>query len=354
MLPAQTTRALQLAGVIGLEGNRAVWTGGNTTLVQMGDILDRGDEEIGERQPPSVHLSRALSLTVCHGIATAGILFLLQRLAEGAEAAGGAVYVLNGNHEILNVALDFSYVTAGAFQESARFGRRLEELFGDTAASGGSAVDPDNEKDAWQAALRARVGLFAPGGPLAQQFARNSTVLVVNDTVFAHGGLLPVHVRFGLERINEGVSRWMLGDEGDDLREALEHAKGPQSSVVWNRQFAREKGWRNPGVRYAQCGLLRQALSMVPGAKRLVVGHTPQRGGCNCECDGLVWRVDVGLSRGVFGNPPQALEIVGDTVRVLTSAGPRLEKRAPEKLAPPQWLVPKTKLRAPQGAGDDQ
>ena len=43
----QTTRALQLAGVIGLEGNRAVWTGGNTTLVQLGDILDRGDEEIG-------------------------------------------------------------------------------------------------------------------------------------------------------------------------------------------------------------------------------------------------------------------------------------------------------------------
>ena len=43
----QTTRALQLAGVIGLEENRAVWTGGNTTLVQLGDILDRGDEEIG-------------------------------------------------------------------------------------------------------------------------------------------------------------------------------------------------------------------------------------------------------------------------------------------------------------------
>jgi hypothetical protein len=40
-------RALQLAGVVGLERGRAVWTGGNTTLVQMGDILDRGDEEIG-------------------------------------------------------------------------------------------------------------------------------------------------------------------------------------------------------------------------------------------------------------------------------------------------------------------
>ena len=36
--------------MIGLEDNRAVWTGGNTTLVQMGDILDRGDEEIGARE----------------------------------------------------------------------------------------------------------------------------------------------------------------------------------------------------------------------------------------------------------------------------------------------------------------
>lgn len=114
---AQSMRALQLAGVIGLDGNRAVWTGGNTTLVQMGDILDRGNEEIGAPPPPlfpqpSLHrLSSALraprhapALTTqsTHPAPTdpsphcPGILFLLQRLAEGAEAAGGAVYVLNG------------------------------------------------------------------------------------------------------------------------------------------------------------------------------------------------------------------------------------------------------------------
>ncbi len=147
----------------------------------------------------------------------AGILFLLQRLAEGAEEVGGAVYVLNGNHEILNVSGDFRYVTAGAFQESARFGRRLEELFGDVDASGGPRTDPANEDDAWETALRTRVGLFAPGGPLAQQFARHSTVLVVNDTVFAHGGLLPAHVAYGLERLNAGVSRWMLGESAEEL-----------------------------------------------------------------------------------------------------------------------------------------
>lgn len=63
---------------------------------------------------------------------------------------------------------------------------------------------------------------------------------------------------------------------------------------------------------------------MVPGASRLVVGHTPQRGGCNSACDGAVWRVDVGLSRGVFGAGAQVLEIDGDRVRVLgVATGPR-------------------------------
>lgn len=217
----------------------------------------------------------------------AGILFLLQRLAEGAEEAGGAVYVLNGNHEILNVSGDFRYVTAGAFQESARFGRRLEELFGDVEAGGGPHGDPANEDDAWETALRTRVGLFAPGGPLAQQFARHSTVLVVNDTVFAHGGLLPAHVAYGLERLNAGVSRWMLGESAEELEEALALAAGTSNSVVWNRQFAQDR-WRTPAEAYTQCNVLRQALAAIPGAKRLVVGHTPQVGGCNCVCDGQV------------------------------------------------------------------
>jgi hypothetical protein len=200
------------------------------------------------------------------------------------------VYVLNGNHEILNVSGDFRYVTAGAFQESARFGRRLEELFGDVDATGGPRGDPANEDDAWETALRTRVGLFAPGGPLAQQFARHSTVLVVNDTVFAHGGLLPQHVSYGLERLNAGVSRWMLGESAEELEEALALAAGRSDSVVWNRQFAKER-WRTPAERYRQCNILRQVLALVPGAKRLVVGHTPQQGGCNCECDGSVrWR----------------------------------------------------------------
>ena len=46
------------------------------------------------------------------------------------------------------------------------------------------------------------------------------------------------------------------------------------------------------------------------GARRLVVGHTPQSQGMN-ECfGGQVWRADVGMSSGVLGARPQVLEIV--------------------------------------------
>ena len=61
----------------------------------MGDILDRGDHELS-------------------------ILRMFRRLAKQAAKDGGAVYLVNGNHEIMNVAGDFRYVTPGAFQQVRR------------------------------------------------------------------------------------------------------------------------------------------------------------------------------------------------------------------------------------------
>eukprot|EP00735_Rhodelphis_limneticus_P006882 TRINITY_DN19347_c0_g1::TRINITY_DN19347_c0_g1_i1::g.7892::m.7892 TRINITY_DN19347_c0_g1::TRINITY_DN19347_c0_g1_i1::g.7892 ORF type:complete len:200 (-),score=13.52,sp/Q8L774/SLP1_ARATH/57.14/5e-12 TRINITY_DN19347_c0_g1_i1:17-616(-) len=65
------------------------------------------------------------------------------------------------------------------------------------------------------------------------------------------------------------------------------------------------------------CQELRQVLQTL-GVKRMVVGHTPQPYGINSACNGGVWRVDVGMSAGVYGSPPQVLEILADgSVRVL-------------------------------------
>jgi len=51
---------------------------------------------------------------------------------------------------------------------------------------------------------------------------------------------------------------------------------------------------------------------MLPGASRMVVGHTIQEAGINSACDDRVFRIDVGLSRGCGNGEPQVLEIVDD------------------------------------------
>ena len=73
---------LSMSNLIDEHGN---WVGGNTHLVQVGDIFDRGNEE---RQ----------------------CLNILLTLKKQAEAAGGAVTIMLGNHEQMNADLDFDYV----------------------------------------------------------------------------------------------------------------------------------------------------------------------------------------------------------------------------------------------------
>ncbi len=68
-----------------------------------------------------------------------------------------------------------SYVTPGAFIEAAmEFGIPKEVAMRN-----------------WEGCIQARAALYLPGGRIARELARNPTVLVVNDTAFAHGGLLP-------------------------------------------------------------------------------------------------------------------------------------------------------------------
>lgn len=284
----KTIRSLELARVLELDDRgKPVWCGGNTTLVQLGDVLDRGDCEIG-------------------------ILMLLKDLQQQAEEDGGALYMLNGNHETMNICGNFRYVTRGAFYESALAAGLSQE-----------------NANVWDQQLIARVALYSPGGILAKELARNPTVLVVNDTVFAHGGLLPIHLNYGLERINMEMAAWMRAEddvEGGKATPPYIAMGGPQS-ILWNRTFGQEV-FKTQYERYHACSMVKNVLSKL-GAKQLVVGHTPQLSGCNCECGGQVWRVDVGMSRGVLNAGPQVLEIDQDAhgesqIRVLRSQSEEL------------------------------
>lgn len=101
---SKTRRALEMAGVLSSDG-QDLWIGGETVLVQLGDILDRGEDEIA-------------------------ILSLLRSLDIQAKSTGGAVFQVNGNHETMNVEGDFRYVDPGAFDECIDFLDYLDEYKG--------------------------------------------------------------------------------------------------------------------------------------------------------------------------------------------------------------------------------
>lgn len=272
-------KVLRLAGAI---DERDHWSGGKLVIVQTGDLIDRGD---GDR----------------------AVLDLVDRLITEAKAAGGEFISVLGNHEIMNVALDFRYVTPGGF---AAF---VDAPGAGSARSAGSArpaaSSPPGGLRAAATAIpsadlnRARTTAFSPGGPYAQRLAEKPFVVKVGDTVFAHGGVLPKHVTYGLDRMNDEVHAWMLGRRPEPPAVAT-----AEDGPIWTRSYS------TPG-RAEACSQLTEALARL-GAKRMVVGHTVQEGGINAACDGRVWRIDVGLSR-FYGGAPQALEIGPEGPKVL-------------------------------------
>lgn len=237
---AGARRALRLAGAI---DERDRWVGGTMVVVQTGDLVDRGDED---RE----------------------VLELLTRLQDEAKAAGGELLVLNGNHELMNVAADFRYVTERSFSA-------FESVGG-------------------------RASAFAPGGPFAKQLAARPLFVKVGDTLFVHGGVLPKHVRYGLDRMNEQTQAWMRGELPLPPENVI-----AADGVVWTRAYSSAP---------ESCDQLDEVLHAL-GVKRLVVGHTPQQSGINSGCDGRVWRIDVGIS-AYYGGPTEVLEIRGDALQV--------------------------------------
>ena len=249
-------RVLQLAGLIS-EGH---WCGDDAVLVQIGDVLDRGDEE-------------------------KELLDLIRSLKSEAAAQGGRVITLLGNHEIMRAAGINVYASARAM-----------------LMEGGEAA-------------------FYPGSHMARELSQWPIVCIVGDTAFVHAGLTAEAVQ-QLQQGRVDVGRWLRGEGGISLPPELLWPRSPRSprSPVWMRDLS-DPPDTEPDA--ASCAELSDALSLI-GAKRLVVGHTVQsriNGACRAgSSESAIYRIDVGLSSAMQGASPQALEISRDgSVRVLTA-----------------------------------
>ncbi|WCJ34786.1 Calcineurin-like metallo-phosphoesterase superfamily protein [Euphorbia peplus] len=306
----QARTALEIAGVLSCD-EEDLWIGGETVLVQLGDILDRGEDEIA-------------------------ILSLLRSLDMQAKAQGGAVFQVNGNHETINVEGDFRYVDSGGFDECADFLEHLEayEYNWENAFVSWISVSKQRKENqklsqkSWgpwnlvkrQKGVIARSVLFKPGGPLARELAKHPVILRVNDWIFCHGGLLPHHVSYGIERMNWEVSQWMKGLNDNDSNESFPFiATRGYDSVVWNRLYSRDAFQMEDDYQTEQILSILEETLQRSGAKGMVVGHTPQTEGVNCKYNCSVWRIDVGMSSGVLNSRPEVLEIRNDKARVLKS-----------------------------------
>ena len=121
------------SGLIDANGH---WAGGRTTLVQLGDILDR--------QPDSLKIVRNL-----------------QQLQKEAPRSHGRVIVVLGNHEAMNLLGDFRYTTPGEFSafsgpNSAAIRDRVYDQnrasIEKAAQAATPTLTPDQIRQSWMAA----------------------------------------------------------------------------------------------------------------------------------------------------------------------------------------------------------
>ena len=313
------------------------WCGGDTLLVQVGDILDRGDHELA-------------------------CFYLLCRLSKQAQQASGGVIILHGNHEALNAVGLFNY----AFPEG---NVEFEEIIG-------KGVDKYFENQRWRIQFAGnqpyRWAAVEPGGLLSEPLLSKMKVsVVIGHTVFVHAGLTDKHIKDfgGISGMNESAAAWFSNvqhginrNEGDfsGVEEIIDYANKRAKlasesmppclgggigspSPVWMRDYSQPSD-AQPKDPKAQL-MIDNALSSLDGdVQRMVMGHTPQRK-INAALKGKAWRVDVGASKGVASGRPEVLEILHeagedgeDIVNILTLSGERIPSKDRQILDIEQWI----------------
>ena len=220
------------------------WCGGKTHLVQIGDILDRKNR-LGENTDEDSEF---------------GIIYLFLKLIKQAYEAGGGFHCILGNHELMNISGDFSYVSDAGINHF-----------------------PDKAKG--------RLDFFKPNSKMCKLFASYwNPVIKIGKYLFCHAG---ISYKIGMENsihdINNLMRNFLLGDntllQDKKFDELFMNDKG----IVWNREYMNGDFDRNKT----------KEMLKNKDCEYMVVGHTIQDNGINLKND-CIWFVDTGMSEA-FG-----------------------------------------------------
>jgi hypothetical protein len=342
------TELLELLRETGILDVQDHWAAGQTHLVSLGDLLDRGAD------------SRK-------------VMDLLMRLQGEAQAQGGQLHVLLGNHEAMNILGDLRYVDAGEYAsyvdlESSAERAELRQAW-ETAHGAGSGAAFDQKFPPGYFGHRAA---FSPQGKYGQWLLTLPVAIVLNDTLFMHAGpsnslrgmsLQELNLRYhtaltdylGLAGRLEQAKLLQAGDEyharpqfAKDRLAAAAAANGGTSDAALTDATQRfDAAATTPllsqdGPNWyrgaALCNEAAEADVLLPllqqfGAARLVVGHTPTRDSrAATRFDGRVIKLDAGMNRAVYKGRAVALLLEPSGLSVHYAGQPDATPLKPEGL----------------------
>jgi hypothetical protein len=260
------TQLLRAAGIVDAQLH---WAAGTAHVVSTGDLMDRGP---GSRQ----------------------VMDLLMRLQTEARSAGGMLHVVLGNHEAMNLLGDLRYVTPAEFAAY-----KAED----------PAVLPDTTHPPGYFGKRAA---FARDGQYGRWLLGLPVAIIINDTLFMHGGPSTVLAGLSIEEINQRYRAALSSVENleaADQNPLLSH-DGPN----WYRGAALCN-------EASETDVLKPLMDGL-GVKRVVIGHTITRNlRVVSRFDGTVVKLDTGMNRPIYKGHPAALLLDRGDVRVTYAEG---------------------------------
>jgi Calcineurin-like phosphoesterase len=277
------------------------WIGGDAIFVQTGDVTDRG--------PDSLRIIRDL-----------------MRLQREAQRAGGRVVALVGNHEAMNVTGDLRYVHPGEYaafatrDSAARRDRFYEqnraaiETFyrqRDPAMTGG-AIRSAFERDTPLGQIEHRAA-WAPSGEIGRWIVAQPAVALIQGNLFAHGGVGGAYANLSVDEINRRAAEALRANaQGGEA--IINDPNGP----LWYRGLIRRDADsegpapatpRDPSQPSMELELTRVLEAF--GARRMIVGHTPNLAGIQFLHGRRLIAIDTGIA-AYYRGPRTWLEIVDD------------------------------------------
>ena len=277
---------LKAAGLIDSKGK---WAGGETHLVQTGDIPDRGPDTIK-------------------------IMEHIDNLRKQAKRKGGRVHSLIGNHEAMNVYGDTRYVSAGEFEYfKTRNSEKIRDNYFDLYMKNYLAQDPEgygalpeNYQEEWNKThplgwlehRQAWDPAWNPKAKYAKWVSDKPAVIQINDSIFLHGGISEKYATTPLKELNKqiwaGIAKYNHAEPG-----LVEDEQGP----LWYRGLAGSEPQATPEAV--------QTILEHHDASRIVVGHTPTSGVIWPSYDGRVIQIDTGIAAH-YGGHVGYLKITSD------------------------------------------